>query len=255
MSKSIELKENLLENNGKLSEMADDVMTKLEEIDRLIEKLQDYCSRIGTPRDSEIFHKELKDNIFSVSVELREATKIVNRVDNNKVNPDLEKQKRKQMRRVREAFKKKLDETIDLIKKIEKLEKRYVQDAKIFIQNKELKESFENSESGSKQWMQMSIDEEILRDREDYIIELHKLLGEMHATTKLQAKYLLELGEDLESVYNNVPETMDPNKVVDWGHEKENNYKLQLDTKCLIKATLVCVVFVVLFLFSSSPES
>jgi len=59
MSKYIELKENLLGNDRQLSGMADEVMTKLEEINRLLEKLQDYCSRIGTPRDSKTFRKDL----------------------------------------------------------------------------------------------------------------------------------------------------------------------------------------------------
>jgi len=261
MSKYIELKENLLGNDRQLSGMADEVMTKLEEINRLLEKLQDYCSRIGTPRDSKTFRKDLKDKIFSTTIELKEATELVNRMDNIDVNPTLEEQKRKQIRRLREACKKKLDEATDLMKKIEKLEKKYVQDARISAQNKEGGESFDqgnNSQSVSKQWMQMDIDEEIIRERENDIIELTKLLAEMNAMAKLQAKYIQEQGEDLEIVYNNVQETKANTQKAEKELIDANVYKQQLvqsDTKCLIIAIIVCVVFVLLFLFSSSPES
>jgi len=250
-----------LGNDGKLSGMADDVMSKLDEINRLLEKLHDYCSRIGTPRDSKTFRKDLKDKIFSTTIELKEATELVNRMDNIDVNPNFEEQKRKQIRRLREACKKKLDEATDLMKKIEKLEKKYVQDARISVQNKEGRESFDqgnNSQSVSKQWMQMDIDEEIIRERENDIIELTKLLAEMNAMAKLQAKYIQEQGEDLEIVYNNVQETKDNTKKAEKELVDANFYKQQLvqsDTKCLIIAIIVCVVFVLLFLFSSSPES
>lgn len=261
MSNYIELKENLLGNDRKLDAMSDDVLTKLENINKLLEKLHDYCSRIGTPRDSKTFRKDLKDKLFNTTVELKEATELVNRMDNIEVNPNNEEQKRKQIRRLRDACTKKLKEATELMKNIEKLEKKYVQDARISVQNKEGRESFDqgnNSQSVSKQWMQMDIDEEIIRERENDIIELTKLLAEMNAMAKLQAKYIQEQGEDLEIVYKNVEETKDNTKKAEKELTDANYYKQQLvqsDTKCLIIAIIVCVIFVLLFLFSSSPES
>ena len=61
----------------------------------------------------------------------------------------------------------------------------------------------------SKQIMQMDIDEELLRERENDIVELtryiwlyfltkiFRLMTEMNAMAKLQAKYIQEQGEDL----------------------------------------------------------
>lgn len=261
MANYIELKENLLGSERQLDALADDVLSKLENINKLLEKLRDYCSRIGTPRDSKTFRKDLKDKLFHTTLELKGATEILNKMENIDVNPNNEDKKRKQIRRLRDACTKELKEATDLMKNIEKLEKKYVQDARISMQNKEEGESFDqgnNSQSQSKQWAQMDIDEEILRERESDIIELTKLLAEMNAMAKLQAKYIQEQGEEIVIIYDNVQETNENTKKAVTELTEANVYKNQLvksDTKCLIIAVIVCVVFVVLFLFSSSPES
>jgi len=261
MAKYIELKENLLGNDRQLDALSDDVLSKLESINKLLEKLRDYCSRIGTPRDSKTFRKDLKDKLFNTTLELKEATEILNRMENIEVNPNNEEQKRKKIRRLRDACNKELKEATDLMKNIEKLEKKFVQNARISMQNQEGGESFDqgnNSQSVSKQWAQMDIDEEIIRERENDIVELTKLLAEMNAMAKLQAKYIQEQGEDLEIVYDNIQEVKENTKKAEKELIDANYYKNQLvksDTKCLIIAVIVCVVFIVLFLFSSSPES
>jgi len=254
MSKYIELKENLLGGGRQLDRIADDVLAKLKNIDKLLKKLDDDCNRIGTSSDSKTFHKELKENIFTTTVKLKEATELVNRMDNIQVNN--EEQKVSQITALRKKCKEKLDKTTKLIKKIESLEKKNVQEARNSVKNKGGRES-SDQESVSKQWMQMDIDEEITRERENDIIELTKLLTEMNAMAKFQAKCIQEQGEDLHFIFENVQETKQNTNKAEIELKEANRYKEQLvqsDTKCLIVAIIVCLVFILLFLLSSSPE-
>lgn len=169
--------------------------------------------------------------------------------------------KKKQIRRLREACSKELKEATELMKNIEKMEKIYVQNARIAIQNKEegAAESFDQenqSQSTSKQWMQMDTDEELLRERENDIIELTKLLTEMNAMAKLQAKLIQEQGEELVVIYENVEKTAENTKVAKKELEEAKRWKDQTvrsDTKLGIFIGIGCLFIILLFLLSSSP--
>jgi len=255
MSNYIELKENLLGGSRKLDVMADEVLGKLEDIDKLLEKISDYCKRIGTSQDSKTFRKELKDKIFTTTIELKEATDLVNKMDNVQVKN--EEQKRNQITTLRKNCKEKLDKATKLIKKIEQLEKKNILEARMSVQNQGGRESFDQ-EMTTKQSKQIDIDYEICLERENDIIELTKLLAEMKALAELQAKYIKEQGEELVMIHENVQETQ-----VHIGKAKRELEEAKLwkekvvksDTKCLMIAIIVCVVFVLLFLLSSNPES
>jgi len=58
----------------------------------------------------------------------------------------LQEQKRKKIRRLRDACNKELKEATDLMKNIEKLEKKFVQNARISMQNQEGGERYFSAE-------------------------------------------------------------------------------------------------------------
>lgn len=95
MSNYIELKENFSGNENKFASMSKEVLRKIEDVQRLLETLKDYSSRIGTPRDSKTFRKSLKEKLMATMLELKEVTENLNQMENIDVSDKFRDDKKK----------------------------------------------------------------------------------------------------------------------------------------------------------------
>lgn len=259
MAYYIELKENLLGNYREFDAMADQVFKNLNNIHKLLKRLRDFSNKKGPFNDSDSLRTNLKENLFETTFKLKETLDILNRMESIKVNPNKTNLKRTELQKLRQTYNKEFTEATKLIEVIEKQEKKHLQSVRVSIQNKE-RESLHQESHPEKmnQWAQMDLDEEILYERENDIAELTKLLKEMHALASLQRNIIHDHEQEIVMVTSNIENTKRNVVQAEKELKNANHYKhnlVQSDTKCLVIATIDCLVFVVLFLLSSSPDA
>jgi len=214
LSRKPNLKEPLVSSNRMdLEEFSERITESIEGLSAYIQAMEEFDTRLGSKEDTRAMRENMKEEISEANDELKKTMDLFKQFDSItlKRKEDME-YRNKMLKRAKDNFNKQNDKFTQVLKSIQRKEKIYLQAKQAGANANSRTNISAYHPIGDEDFVATQLEadlhdlnftEQMIKERQEDVIEIRKLAHELNLTSQYQAQKLHEASLDIELIEEN----------------------------------------------------